>query len=138
MQKPSETTDDSWVYVTSTFRREERTERSGKWLVFSALGEQDHAWEVISASTESDELGFASKAATFVDNPRQSNAKELPICVYTYDSSDLVDVTRVFDQLRQLGFTQRLFYKTDDDTRAGRYANGVSLYFSPPGSSTFR
>ena len=43
------------------------------------------------------------------------------ICVYTSDWRDQEDVMRVREALRQLGFTNKLYYKTDDDTYAGVY-----------------
>lgn len=137
MKKPSEIFDDPWTWAESSFPREQVTERSGKWMIFSPLEEHDQAWEVIRVSTEVDELGFSAKAATAFENPRRLNDKEKVICVYTYDYSDLSDVRRVFNQLRGLGFAQQLPYKSNADTRAGNYGNGVSLFLSRSGSSDF-
>lgn len=44
------------------------------------------------------------------------------LCVYTYDHTDEDDVFRVRNQLRGLGFRDKLIYKTDEATRAGIYA----------------
>jgi hypothetical protein len=137
VKKPSETTDDPWVWAESSFPREHVTERSGKWMIFSQLDEHDQAWETIRDATESDELGFSAKAATAFKNPRRISNSELLICVYTYDYSDLDDVRRVFNRLRTLGFAQQLPYKSNADTRAGNYGNGVSLFLSRSGSSDF-
>jgi hypothetical protein len=55
------------------------------------------------------------------------------ICVYTYDCTDLDDVRRVRQRLRELGFTKKIPYKTDSATANGRYSqNGnkkVSLFY---------
>ncbi len=45
------------------------------------------------------------------------------ICVYTYDWTDEADVRRVRQELRALGITSKIPYKTDDDTNAGRYSS---------------
>ncbi len=44
------------------------------------------------------------------------------ICVYTYDYADEADVRRVREELRALGFIDKLSYKADEDTLAGKYA----------------
>lgn len=41
--------------------------------------------------------------------------------MYTYDHNDEEDVMRVRKKLRELGFTEKLSYKTDEATRAGIY-----------------
>lgn len=43
------------------------------------------------------------------------------ICVYAYDYQDKRDVMRIRQELRKLGFTNKLAYKTDEDTIAGKY-----------------
>jgi hypothetical protein len=40
--------------------------------------------------------------------------------VYTYDWQDEKDVRRVRQELRELGITQRIPYKSDEETRAGK------------------
>jgi len=41
--------------------------------------------------------------------------------VYTYNFEDEEDVMRVREELRRLGFTSKIPYKTDEETRSGRY-----------------
>lgn len=43
------------------------------------------------------------------------------MCVYTYDWTDEEDVMRVREELRKLGITRKIPYKSDEDTLAGRY-----------------
>jgi hypothetical protein len=57
--------------------------------------------------------------------------------VYTLDADDRADVGRVLAELRRLGFTGRLNYKADDDTLAGMYGSGASLYTSAQDSLQF-
>lgn len=70
-------------------------------------------------------------AFVFLEDPRP-NERGL-ICVYTYDWTDEADVMRVREELRNLGFTWRLPYKTDEDTYNNIYrATGhkhISKYF---------
>jgi hypothetical protein len=120
--KPSEVTQGFWIYA----RRKrgsypEATDRSGKWLLFAPLERVDEFWSVIKIATEAGELGDSSKVATMRPNPNERDPRKKVICVYTYDSEDAADVRRVRQVLRELGFTGKLPYKTDDDTLAGRY-----------------
>jgi len=48
--------------------------------------------------------------------------------IYTYDFSDQEDITRVLVVLRGPGVRERLSYRTDADTQAGRC--GVVTYVS--------
>ncbi|HLJ58898.1 MAG TPA: putative phosphothreonine lyase domain-containing protein [bacterium] len=119
---PSEVTDTPWIYA----RRQigdypEATERSGKWLIFTPVERIDETWAAIKAATEAGRLGDSSKVATMYPNPLNRNPSSRVVCVYTYDSTDEVDVHRVRDVLRELGFTQKLPYKTDRDTLKGNY-----------------
>ena len=55
------------------------------------------------------------------------------ICVYTHDATDREDVMRVRERLREIGFTKKLSYKTDQATAAGVYSNNsekpISTYY---------
>jgi hypothetical protein len=137
MSKPSETFDDPWVWAESPSFKEEETPRSGKWMIFISQEHHDATWEVIRVATESGELGFLAKAATAFENPLRGAARSLLTCVYTNDYSNHEDVRRVLVALRQLGFTGRLSYKADNDTRSGNYGKGVSLFVSQPDSEEF-
>jgi hypothetical protein len=44
--------------------------------------------------------------------------------VYTYDWKDEADVMRIREELRNLGITERITYKTDARTRAHEYSSG--------------
>jgi hypothetical protein len=109
------------------------TDNCGKWLIFSPISEIDQIWGTIKTATEQGLLGCSSKVATAKVNPNAQNPDEKVICVYTYDSNDVEDVKRVRQQLRELGFTRRLSYKTDAATHSGEYAvrghKGISLYY---------
>jgi len=131
--KPTEMTDSYWIGAWRKLGSYPKaTDRSGKWLVFVPVEQVDEVWEVVKAATESGKLGDCSKVATMRANPNARDPRKKVICIYTYDSDDRADVRRVRQALRELGFTERLAYKTDQSTREGRYRKrgdrGISKY----------
>ncbi len=133
-EQPSTHTEGYWLFAerrTGTYP--ESTERSGKWLIFVPVARIDDTWRIIKSAVEIGQLGRAAKVATARDNPNAPNPKERVICVYTYDCDDREDVFRIRQALRDLGFTQKLAYKTDDATYAGLYRvkgnTRISLYY---------
>jgi hypothetical protein len=133
-RKPSEVSDVYWLHAS---RRDdtypEDSERSGKWLLFIPVAEIDAVWDKIRAATEEGRLGGSAKVATAKPSPLAKNPARRVICIYTYDWKDEADVRRVRGELRELGFTAKIAYKADSDTRAGNYAGKakgrVSRYF---------
>ena len=96
----------------------------------------DAVWEKVATATLSGRLGCAAKVATAWPNPLARSSKRV-ICVYTCDFTDHEDVTRVLVVLRDLGFKERLSYKTDVDTLSGRYGTGTATFVSQPNELTF-
>ena len=120
--RPSEVTVAYWLYAERRVGDYPiSTPRSGKWLLFIPVEQVDGVWNAIKRAVEEGRLGDSAKVATARPNPNASNPNVKVICVYTYDADDDADVTRVREELRQLGFTQRIPYKTDDATRQGQY-----------------
>lgn len=136
--RPSSFNQDLWIYAEDPKQvgREANPEVIGKWLVFVDEEDVDAVWEKIATATLSGRLGLSSKVATAWPNPLARSSKRV-ICVYTYDSNDHEDVTRVLVALRDLGFKERLSYKTDVDTLAGRYGSGAATYVSQPNQLAF-
>lgn len=93
---------------------------AGKWLLYPPKETVDHTWKVIAPSTLRGELGVDAKVSTASEIP--ADGKHV-ICVYTRNYLDLEDVKRVRDKLRELGFTQRLYYKPDMYTYLKIYRN---------------
>lgn len=120
--KPSTVTDAYWIYA---YRQKgdypQRSHDSGKWLVFVPEKEVDEVWEKIRSATQEGKLGQASKVATAKDNPLAGGSTNKVICVYTYDWTDKEDVMRIREELRQLGITNKIPYKADEDTLSGKY-----------------
>ena len=85
----------------------------------------DEVWKKIKEATENGELGQRSKVATTKLNPNARDPTRKVICVYTYDYEDEEDVRRVREKLRGLGFINKIAYKADEDTMAGKYSTTV-------------
>jgi len=120
--KPSKVTDVYWVYAKrERGKYPKTTKRSGKWLVFVNCKNIDEVWEKIKKATKEGKLGNNAKVATSITNPYATEPHKKVICVYTYDSTDEKDVKRIRDELRRLGITDKIPYKTDEDTRNGKY-----------------
>ncbi len=109
------------------------TPRSGKWLFWVKEDDVDEVWARIREATERGRLGSQSKVATARPNPLAVDPDKRVICVYTYDWKDKTDAMRIREELRKLGITQQIPYKTDEDTLKGKYrAKGhtrISKYY---------
>jgi Domain of unknown function (DUF1917) len=123
-RRPSEATRNYWIFAE---RKQgaypDPTPRSGKWLVFVSPERVDEMWLLIQAATEEGRLGHTAKVATAKPSPLASGTgQDRVICIYTYDSDDQADVMRVREELRRLGISRPISYKTDEATREGRYS----------------
>lgn len=132
--KPSEVTDVFWLHAErQKGKYHAYTRRGGKWLIFLPFTAVDEVWYKIKHATEEGRLGAESKVATARPNPNSVDPKKSVICVYTYDWQDKVDVRRVREELRKLGITNRIPYKSNEDTSSGKYRitghTGISKYY---------
>jgi hypothetical protein len=91
----------------------------GKWLVFVARESVDEVWGRIRHATETGQLGIAAKVST--SRPSGYKSPDHVICVYTYDFRDKANVGEVLKQLREIGITGKLYYKSDQSTLGGVY-----------------
>ena len=136
---PSKTTNARWIHATSPNLEPKETSHTGKWMLFPLKEDLDTVWPKIAKATEDGLLGIAAKTSTAKPNPNSVNSAVGLICVYTYDADDVSDVKRVLEQLRALGFNDRLNYKEDEQTRLGNYARdnpgAVSIFTSPADST---
>lgn len=131
-RNPSEVDEIAWIYAKRKIGEyPAATENNGKWLIFVPLDEVDKVWAKIKQATEEGKLGKASKVATAFESGYDSNQKV--ICVYTYDWTDTEDVRRIRAELRELGITRKIPYKSDKQTLSGEYqATGhkrISKYY---------
>lgn len=134
LQKPSSEKKSFWIYsIRNDSDYPKATERSGKWMVFIDRNEIDSWWVRIDSAIQAGQLGSIAKVATARPNANARDPNQHVICVYSYDSSDRADVSRIRQVLRSLGVTQKIAYKTDASTREGKYRvrghTRVSLYW---------
>src|SRR3989339_1469745 len=119
---PTKNIRDCWIYAERKVGDyPEHTARGGKWLVFVGNHNVDRAWLKIRKAVEEGKLGGTAKVATARVNLDFPGSKTKVICVYTYDWRDERDVKRVREELRKLGITRKIAYKSDDDTDRGKY-----------------
>ena len=93
----------------------------GKWLVFKKNSEINKWWRIIKKATEGGQLGNYSKVSTAKENPNAKDPNIKVICIYTYDYQDKSDVFAIREELRKLGITEMIPYKTDQATLEGKY-----------------
>lgn len=133
LRPPSKVRDDYQVHAENPSPSKEWTDRSGKWLIFTSFKKLDETWKLIAEETEAGRLGISAKTATAKPNGLAKNPWIKVICVYTHDATDREDVMRVRERLREIGFTKKLSYKTDQATAAGVYSNNsekpISTYY---------
>jgi len=121
-KKPSMTKDIYWIYSSNNLDNyPDTTERSGKWLIFEHISTIDDLWIKIQKALKEGKLGKIAKVSTEKPNPNAVKPDIKVICVYTYDSDDEQDVMRIRKELRSLGITKKISYKTDRATLQGKY-----------------
>jgi len=127
--QPSTCLSDFFLYADNPKVKEADIDdtKVGKWLLFENKERIDELWRIVSSETIKGQLGVSAKVSTFL-NP--NTTKSYMICVYTADYTNLDDVNQVRQQLRELGITQKIPYKTDSATIKGIYGKGSSLYYS--------
>ena len=106
--------------------------KSGKWLVYVDRSDVDKVWKKIKKATEEGSLGIEAKVANKIQSDLFGGGKSHVICVYTHDWTDVKDVMRVREKLKDLGIINKISYKSDEDTIAGKYArkgDKVSKYY---------
>jgi len=119
---PSRTTHTFWIQQSKPGSAIEScgSEKAGKWLLFLPSGEVDDAWIKIRDATVSGKLGIGAKVSTSRVNEESHDDKKV-IYVFTEDWENETDVMRVRNELKELGFSDRIGYKRNIDTYAGEY-----------------
>jgi hypothetical protein len=96
-------------------------ELAGKWLIFLPPELVDEAWIKVRDATCANILGISAKVSTAKPNPDSRDQMKV-IYVYTADWQDEGEVMRVREELRNLGFRDRIGYKRNIETFKGEYA----------------
>lgn len=133
---PSTVTDEYWLFAErqkGSYPNTINTLKNGKWLIFVKIEEVDEVWKKVKRATEEGKLGLLAKVSTAKPNQNATNQNTKVICVYTHDWTDVNDVRGIREELRKLGITQKIPYKTDEDTVSGKYvvrgSKNISKYY---------
>jgi hypothetical protein len=120
---PSKTTQMYWIVQDAPGSVPEaiEDENAGKWLIFQEPGLVDESWKKVRNATVALNLGISAKVSTSKPNPESRDNRKV-IYIYTKNWADETDVMRVRENLRTLGFTERIGYKRNIETFAGEYA----------------
>ena len=120
---PTKTTQMYWIVLDAPGSAPEaiEDENAGKWLIFQEPDQVDDSWKKVRDATVAGELGISAKVSTAKPNPDSRDNRKV-IYIYTKDWADEPDVMRVRENLRKLGFVDRIGYKRNLETFAGEYA----------------
>jgi uncharacterized protein YprB with RNaseH-like and TPR domain len=141
IEKPTEVTNSYWLDAIRnrdiSIPQTEQTDsayKSGKWLIFIDKLFINDIWDKIKKATETGKLGLASKVSTALENSHSTNVNEYVICVYTKNWQNIEDIERIEKEIRNIGISSTLFYKTDEDSIKNLYKihgnTGISKYIS--------
>lgn len=101
---------------------------TGKWCVFKDAKDVDDCWFKI---TQLCEIGKIVCAKVSTNLARENSGKDKHvICVYTKDYRDKDDLENIRTMLRDIGITEDLGYKRDEDTRNNVYGEDEWYYRS--------
>ncbi|MDD1677036.1 MAG: DUF1917 domain-containing protein [Methanomicrobiales archaeon] len=120
---PTKTTQMYWIIqdAPGMLPAEVDDELAGKWLIFLEGDRVDEAWKKVREATVKGELGISAKVSTAKLNPDSRDDRKV-IYVYTKDWRDEADVMRVRENLRAIGFVDRIGYKRNIETFRGEYS----------------
>lgn len=105
----------NFIYAVSNEPYPSDTPRSGKYILFFPTQDINTAWNKIKTATIKGLLGDSSKVSTKIQKGKR---KDYLICVYTYDSKDMDDRSRIEGELLKMGFN-KFSYKTNEATLKG-------------------
>ena len=137
-QVSSTTTRADWLRATRS--QGVANETTGKWMIFTPAADVDRTWLMVATAVRKGGSlnGLAVQAK--VSTKKNARNNQHVICIYTDDYNDIQIVAKCYYELRRFGFSQRLFYKTDQQTIAGVYSGGklrpwlyASEMFEPSG-----
>ncbi|KAF9936474.1 hypothetical protein BGZ67_002335 [Mortierella alpina] len=124
---PTQTVADYWVWAESTSKPLVSGLRTGKWMLFYDKSILDAKWAAVKELVEHDQLGGLAKCSTAMENPNAMSSKTGVIIIYTSDYDNQEEVYDVAVKLQlALEYNKPMYYKTDDQTRAGMYAKNGS------------
>jgi hypothetical protein len=130
---PNKVTRDNYLYANSDCDNSFLPNKySGKYCIKLDMSKMDSCWKKIALATQEGKLGPKSISSTRCVNPRfveESNQNLGVIMVFTNDFKNKVDLKRIRDYLKFLGFKDPIPYKTDEATRKRIYNDPKEFLF---------
>lgn len=99
-----------WNYAKNQLNERKNENLYGKWLIFVSWKEINKVWKEIENSIENNSLKIHLAKAS--NRFKGNKSRKASICVYTYRNN--IDLIR--NQLKSLGFTDSLCYKSNYST----------------------
>ena len=108
---PSPTSEDNefWLHANGKYGNS-----FGKWLLFVNKNHINETWQKVRQDTIDKNLGVGSKVSTKKAWVYRGMPQKYVICVYT--SEEKKEIDRVRNRLRELGYTGKIGYKTNQAT----------------------
>jgi len=126
--KPTQVFEIPWLAIGTKENPIPQSEwNGGKWLIFVKNDKIDEIWSMIARASWEGKLGYGCKSSTAF-----SGRDNKVICVYNDDVENESEIFRIREELRKMGITNKIPYKTNEATRQGKYAEKgqkVSKYF---------
>ena len=137
--KPSETTDQHWLYGKNT-----RSESLGKWMIRGTRKQIDDLFALAQYTDLGEFVGY--KASTSLNlNPHINRKQNGAIILFYLNSVEEEFVKKqgqflieTFNLSRPKGRSGMMSFKTNEATRNGEYGEGSSLYSLPIPCHTFQ
>ncbi|KXA93320.1 hypothetical protein AKJ65_06415 [candidate division MSBL1 archaeon SCGC-AAA259E19] len=98
---------------------------SGKWLIYREEDKIVSTWNKIRNSVKKGKLGNTAKCST--KKKQRGKGGDYVICVYTLNYLNKKDVFRVRKNLRQIGVSEKLYYKPDIYSILNIYSKNVDF-----------
>lgn len=127
VEKPSEFNKLPWLNSrpnTSMITRNisnELPKKSGKWMLFKKASEIDEVWKIIKKADALGKLGISSKVSTQYYNKNNDSNYVHVLCIYTWNYDWEENVLEIGKSLKLLYPNDKIYYKTNEDTKQGKY-----------------
>ena len=116
---PTQTSNTRWIWCHGN-KPVENPEKVGKWMLFYSEVDIDKKWKKACELVDKEML-FVIKSST--NMPTSYSKGDFVLIIYTADYDDKEDVFKVAKIIKEnIGYNKKMYYKTDNQTRANIYA----------------
>jgi hypothetical protein len=123
-ERPS-TSPEYWVYYRGV-NNSNYGMSHGKWMLFYPIEELDDRWVDARNHYDANRFGevCSMKVSTLRPNPRSSDPSKGVIILFTPEMSEQELKLTGRAIMKAMGYKQKMFYKTNEQTRGGTKATG--------------